>query len=72
MPRSSSNGAKRRVRQFRNRPARPGTPGTKLKGRLLIIGGHEDKEDSKLILRQLANLVGNGMLVIGWSRAPAA
>jgi cyanophycinase len=64
MPRSSSNGTKRRVRQFQNRPSRPGDPRTKLKGRLLIIGGHEDKKDGKLILRQLANLVGNGKLVI--------
>jgi cyanophycinase len=64
MPHSSNNGAKRRVRQFQKRPARPGAPGTKIKGRLLIIGGREDKDDGRLILRQLANLVGSGKLVI--------
>ena len=34
-------------------------------GRLLIIGGHEDKEDDKLILRAVADHVGeNGKLVV--------
>ena len=31
---------------------------------LIIIGGHEDKEDDKLILRAVAKRVGNGRLVI--------
>ena len=34
-------------------------------GSLLIIGGHEDKEDDKVILRTLAKKVGNaGKLVV--------
>lgn len=33
-------------------------------GQLLIIGGHEDKEDERLILRYLANEVGSGKLVV--------
>lgn len=43
---------------------RPGRPGPAPKGRLLIIGGREDKEDEKLILRRLAQLVGEGKLVL--------
>jgi cyanophycinase len=34
------------------------------KGQLLIIGGHEDKKDTKLILRYLAQRVGSGSLVV--------
>lgn len=33
-------------------------------GQLLIIGGHEDKEDERLILKYLANEVGDGKLVV--------
>lgn len=33
-------------------------------GQLLIIGGHEDKEDERLILRYLAQQVGSGKLVV--------
>src|SRR5688500_15846345 len=66
MPRSSTknNGKHRRVRQFKERPMRPGDPHTRPKGRLLIIGGHEDKNDGKVILRELARLVGSGKLVV--------
>ena len=64
MPRTSTNGVKRKVRQFKERPARPGDPRARPKGRLLIIGGHEDKEDGKVILRRLAQLVGSGKLVV--------
>jgi cyanophycinase len=54
MPRTSTNGAKRKVRQLKERP----------KGRLLIIGGREDKEQGKVILRALAKAVGSGKLVV--------
>ena len=54
----------RKIREFKERPLRPGNPGLKPKGRLLIIGGHEDKEDGKTILRELARRVGSGKLVI--------
>ena len=57
-------GAQRRVRQFKERPIRPGDPSLRPKGRLLIIGGHEDKRDGRVILRELARLVGRGKLVI--------
>lgn len=33
-------------------------------GQLLIIGGHEDKEDDRLILRYLAKEIGSGKLVV--------
>ena len=58
------NSRLRRVQQFKERPIRPGDPQIRLKGRLLIIGGHEDKTGGKVILRELARLVGNGKLVI--------
>src|SRR4051812_31506498 len=43
---------------------RPGDPRHKPKGTLLIIGGHEDKEDDKIILRRVADFVGSGKLVV--------
>ena len=61
---TARNGAQRRVRQFKERPARPGDPNLRPKGRLLVIGGHEDKHDGKIILRELSRLVGSGKLVI--------
>ena len=60
----ATNGKRRRVRQFKERPARPGDPRARPKGRLLIIGGHEDKRDGSIILRQLSRLVGSGKLVV--------
>src|SRR5215216_4369603 len=33
-------------------------------GKLIIIGGHEDKEDKKLILKCVADEVGSGKLVV--------
>jgi cyanophycinase len=61
---NNGNGHKRRVRQFKERPIRPGDPRLRTKGRLLIIGGREDKADGKLILRELARLTGSGKLVV--------
>lgn len=60
----STNGKQRRVRQFKSRPVRPGDPRARPQGRLLIVGGHEDKDRGKVILRRLAGLVGDGKLVI--------
>ncbi len=54
----------RKVRHFRAEPLRPGDPNLRPKGQLLIVGGHEDKEGDKEILRELANLVGAGKLVV--------
>src|SRR5688500_6084078 len=58
-----SNGKRRRVRQLKERPVRP-DPRLPIKGRLLIVGGREDKIGGKVILRSLAQLVGNGKLVV--------
>ncbi|MDB5490680.1 MAG: Cyanophycinase [Micavibrio sp.] len=40
------------------RPARP------RKGTLVIIGGHEDKENERVILKEVAQLLNNGKLVV--------
>ena len=61
MPRTT---AEKKIRQFKEEPLRPGDPRYPVKGRLLIIGGHEDKEGEKQILRELAGLVGDGKLVV--------
>lgn len=47
-------------------PIRPGDPqeGRAARGTLVIIGGHEDKEHDKLILRAVAERVGSGKLVV--------
>jgi cyanophycinase len=58
------NGHERKVREFQERPLRPGAPGRAPRGRLLVIGGREDKQNGKLILRELARLVGGGKIVI--------
>jgi cyanophycinase len=62
--RGPRDGRLRRVREFKARPVRPGDPGLPAKGRLLIIGGHEDKVGNMVILRALARLVGSGKLVV--------
>ena len=61
---SSREALERRIEELRERPIRPGAPGQSPKGTLLIIGGHEDKEDRRVILRRLAQLVGDGKLVV--------
>lgn len=47
-------------------PIRPGDPNESVaaRGTLIIIGGHEDKEHDKLILRAVAERVGSGKLVV--------
>jgi cyanophycinase len=54
----------RKLEQFREVPLRPGDPRHRPKGTLLIIGGHEDKEDDRLILRRVAEHVGSEKLVV--------
>jgi cyanophycinase len=54
----------RKLEQFREEPLRPGDPRHRPKGTLLIIGGHEDKEDDRLILRRVAEHVGSEKLVV--------
>ena len=34
------------------------------RGSLIIIGGHEDKEGERVILREVARKIGDGKLVI--------
>jgi cyanophycinase len=67
-------GAARKVQRFKTRPIRPGSPEIRPKGKLLVIGGHEDQLGKQVILRELARLVGNGKLVITTvaSELPAA
>lgn len=60
----STINSERKVRQFKTEPLRPGDPQIRPKGTLLIIGGREDKEGDKIILRALAQHVGSGKLVI--------
>jgi cyanophycinase len=55
---------RRKIQKFLDEPMRPGDPDVKPKGTLLVIGGREDKEGDKLILRSLARRVGGGKLVI--------
>jgi len=60
----ATSNTERKIRQFLDEPMRPGDPRIRPKGTLLIIGGHEDKENEKVILRELARRVGSGKLVI--------
>jgi len=60
----TKSNAERQVARFLEEPMRPGDPDLTPRGNLLIIGGAEDKEGQKLILRLLAQHVGDGKLVI--------
>ena len=55
-----------RAQSPRGRPTRGAEshPTVRPKGTLVIIGGHEDKEGDRLILRLLADRVGSGKLVV--------
>jgi len=57
-------GLARKLERFKAEPLRPGDHRLKPKGRLLIIGGHEDKEGDRLILRRIASFVGNEKVVV--------
>jgi cyanophycinase len=54
----------RALARFRETPLRPGVAPSRPKGRLLIIGGKEDKKNDKFILRRFVELVGSGRLVV--------
>jgi cyanophycinase len=57
--------AQRKVVHFRERPLRPGRPGAKHKGSLVIIGGHEDRTGEKRILQEVARRLGtDGKIVV--------
>src|ERR1700710_116709 len=70
----TTSGPERKIRQFLEEPLRPGDPRVKPKGTLLIIGGHEDKDGDTVILRRLAQHVGDGRLVVATlaSESPSA
>src|SRR5690348_13115748 len=63
MPRTSPRGS-RKATQLKRRPVRSGAEPHRPKGRLLIIGGHDDKSDGKVILRELARAAEGGKLVV--------
>ena len=63
MPRTSPKGS-RKVTQLKRRPVRSGAERRRPKGRLLIIGGHDDKANGKVILRALARASASGKLVV--------
>ena len=46
------------------RPERSGVTPIKPKGTLIIVGGHEDKKEERLILRAVAERAGSGRLVV--------
>jgi cyanophycinase len=58
--------APRKVQRFRERPLRPSRPSApRTKGSLVIIGGHEDREREKRILRAVADRLGDdGKIVV--------
>src|SRR5687767_5576578 len=60
----TQRGARRKIEGFKAEPLRPGDPRIRAKGTLLIIGGKEDKENEKLILRRLVDLAGGGKIVV--------
>ena len=57
--------ARRKVELFLERPLRPGRAGATHKGTLIIIGGHEDRTGDKMILRAVADRLGDeGKIVV--------
>lgn len=60
----TQRGARRKIERFKSDPMRPGDPRLRPKGTLLVIGGREDKEDDKLILRRLVDLAAGGKIVV--------
>jgi cyanophycinase len=57
--------AVRKVEEFLQRPLRPARPGASRKGSLVIIGGHEDRTGEKIILRAVADRLGDeGKIVV--------
>jgi cyanophycinase len=69
---SRSGVGPRRATKPESRPS-TGAPKAELgrsKGRLVVIGGHEDKRGEKLILRTIAELIGRGKLVVATIASP--
>src|SRR4051812_37046955 len=56
--------AKQKATSFIDRPMRPGRPGARLKGSLVIIGGHEDRDGDKKILRAVVDRLGRGGKIV--------
>ena len=60
----TQRGARQKIERFRAEPLRPGDSRLRAKGTLLIIGGREDKENGKLILRRLVDLAEGRKIVV--------
>src|SRR4051794_40472618 len=63
------NRVKKRVRKrarsmSEKRRAQPAQPEGGARGTLIVIGGHEDKTDGKVILAEVARIVGSGRLIV--------
>jgi cyanophycinase len=56
--------AKRRARIRPRRAAAPSEARQAVAGRLIIIGGHEEKKDAAVILREVAECAGEGRVVV--------
>jgi cyanophycinase len=63
MPRTSPSGS-RKAAQLKRHPVRSGADTRRPKGRLLIVGGHDDRVNGKVILRSLVRAVNGGKLVV--------
>jgi cyanophycinase len=63
MPRTAPRGT-RKATKLKRHPVRSGLQARRPKGRLLIIGGHEDKVNGGVILRVLARAATGGKLVV--------
>src|SRR5215216_5679644 len=66
---SDGSGTRKRARAAKARMTRSATrvrtqPTPAPRGTLIVIGGHEDKEEEKLILRAVAARAGSGRLVV--------
>lgn len=60
----TQRGARQKIARFKAEPMRPGDSRIRPKGTLLIIGGREDKENGKLILRRLVDLAEGRRIVV--------
>jgi cyanophycinase len=55
----------RKLEEFLERPLRPARPGApRTRGTLVIIGGHEDRQDEKRILRAVADRLGDDVKIV--------
>lgn len=60
----TQRGVRRKIERFKAEPMRPGDSRIRPRGTLLVIGGKEDKDNERLILRRLVDLAAGGKIVI--------